>query len=161
MKTILAPIDFSKVSDAVVHEATALARAMDGRVVLLAVVQPPVVVTEYAMMIDNAGEIMAAGERNAARQLEKIEDQVKAEFVRVESIQVVGAPVANIVDQAEKCEADYIVMGSHGHTAFYDLLVGSTTHGVLMRARCPVVIVPSAQEKSPAKRIREWHGAAI
>src|SRR5688500_2985179 len=161
MKTILAPIDFSKVSDAVVHEATSLARAMDGRVVLLVVVQPPVVVTEYAMMIDNVGEIMAAGERNAARQLEKIEDQVKAEFVAVESVQVVGAPVANIVDQAEKCEADYIVMGSLGHTAFYDLLVGSTTHGVLMRARCPVVIVPSAQEKSPAKRMREWHGAAI
>ena len=52
-----------------------------------------------------------------------------------------------IVEQAEKSRADYIVMGSHGHTAFYDLLVGSTTHGVLMRAKCPVLIVPAAKEK--------------
>lgn len=152
MKTILAPIDFSKVSNAVVNEACDLARALEGRVVLLAVIQPPVVVTEYAVMIDNIAELTAAGEKNAARQLEALEEKVKSEFVNVESVQVVGAPVANILDQAEKLEANYIVMGSHGHTAFYDLLVGSTTHGVLMRAKCPVVIVPAAREKSSVKR---------
>jgi nucleotide-binding universal stress UspA family protein len=52
MKTILAPVDFSKISDAVVNEAAALARALDGRVILLTVIQPPVVVTEYAAMIE-------------------------------------------------------------------------------------------------------------
>jgi nucleotide-binding universal stress UspA family protein len=36
-------------------------------------------------------------------------------------------------------------MGSHGHNAFYDLLVGTTTHGVLRKATCPVVIVPPPQ----------------
>jgi nucleotide-binding universal stress UspA family protein len=161
MKTILAPIDFSKVSDAVVNEATFLARSTEGRVILLAVVQPPVVVTEYAVMIDNIAEITAAGEKNAVRQLEKIEEKVKADFVEVESVQVVGAPVANIIEQAEKCDADYIVMGSHGHTAFYDLLVGSTTHGVLMRAKCPVVIVPSAQDKIPVKRKSERRSTRV
>ena len=161
MKTILAPIDFSKVSNAVVNEACELARALEARVVLLAVVQPPVVVTEYAVMIDNIAELTAAGEKNAARQLEALEEKVKSEFVSVESVQVVGAPVANIIDQAEKFEANYIVMGSHGHTAFYDLLVGSTTHGVLMRAKCPVVIVPSAQEKSSVKRKIERRGAVF
>ena len=30
----------------------------------------------------------------------------------------------------------------------YDLLVGSTTHGVLLRAPCPVVIVPPKDRKS-------------
>lgn len=161
MKTILAPIDFSRVSDSVVSEATALARALEGHVVLLAVVQPPVVINEYAVMVDHMSEITAAGERNAARQLEKLEEKVKGEFVDVESVQVVGAPVPNILEQADKCHADYIVMGSHGHTAFYDLLVGSTTHGVLMRAKCPVVIVPSAQEKTPGKRKHESRKAAV
>ena len=67
-------------------------------------------------------------------------------------VQVTGAPIAHIIEQAAKYEADYIVMGSHGHTAIYDLLVGSTTHGVLMRARCPVVIVPATKPAlQPAK----------
>ena len=151
MKTILAPLDFSKVSEAVVAEATALARALDGRVVLLAVVQPPVVNYEYAAVMDNLAEITAAGERNAERRLAEIEEKLKTAGVPSESVQVVGGPIPLIIEQAVKVGADYIVMGSHGHTAFYDLLVGSTTHGVLMRAPCPVVIIPAPhQAKRPA-----------
>ncbi len=52
-----------------------------------------------------------------------------------------------ILEAARICEADYIVMGSHGHNAFYDLLVGTTTHGVMRKAPCPVVIVPTAKNK--------------
>lgn len=147
MKTILAPLDFSKVSDAVVAESIALARALSGRVVLLAVVQPPVVNYEYAAVMDNLAEITAAGERNAERRLAELEAKFKAEGVPVESVQLVGGPIPLIIEQAKKVSADYIVMGSHGHTAFYDLLVGSTTHGVLTRASCPVIIIPAPQGK--------------
>ena len=147
MKTILAPIDFSKITDAVVDEAVRLAEAIDGRLVFLAVIQPPVVMSEYAAMMDIA-ELTAAGERNAARQLEQIEQRVKPRFANTEIVRVVGSPTMHIVEQASKLDADYIVMGSHGHTAFYDLLVGSTTHGVLKHAKCPVVIVPAAKEGS-------------
>ena len=145
MKTILAPIDFSRITDAVVDEAVTLAKAVDGRVVLLAVIQPPVVMSEYAAMMDIA-ELTAAGERNAARQLERMEQKIKPRDVKAECVQAVGSPITHIVEHAAKFDADYIVMGSHGHTAFYDFLVGSTTHGVLKRARCPVVIVPAARE---------------
>ena len=47
-----------------------------------------------------------------------------------------------ILAKARSARAAYIVMGSHGHGAIYDLLVGSTTHGVLMNAPCPVLVVP-------------------
>lgn len=153
MKTILAPVDFSKISEAVVTEAAALARALDGRVVLLTVVQPPLVITEYAAMM-NVAEITAAGAKMAARELDRLEDQLKNQFIKTESVQVTGAPIAHIIEQAEKYEADYIVMGSHGHTALYDLLVGSTTHGVLMRARCPVVIVPANRPAPQPGKLR-------
>lgn len=152
MKTILAPVDFSGVSDAVVAEAAALARALDARVVLLNIVQPPVLTAEYAPLLQDIAEVTAAGEKNAARQLSKLEDKLKGEFVTVEGIHAVGAPIPHIIEQAEKVDADYIVMGSHGHTALYDLLVGSTTHGVLMRAKCPVIIVPAAQDGKPRRQ---------
>ncbi len=155
MKTILAPIDFSGITDAVVSEASTLARALNARVCLFAVVQPPIVVSEYAPLLENIEEINAAGEKNAARQLAAQEARLQAEFVTVESNYTVGSPIPLIVSQAEKCGADYIVMGSHGHTALYDLLVGSTTHGVLMRAKCPVVIVPAPKAGAVAKPRRE------
>jgi nucleotide-binding universal stress UspA family protein len=65
-------------------------------------------------------------------------------------VRLTGAPVARILDQAEQRAADYIVLGSHGHTAVYDLLVGSTAHGVLKKATCPVIIVPPSAEQRAA-----------
>lgn len=147
MKTILAAVDSSNMRDAVVAEAVALARGHDGRVVLLTVVQPPVLTSEYAPVVENFGDLIAAGEKAAATLLAHVRKTVDAAGVAVETVQVSGAPVAHILEHAAKHRADYIVMGSHGHTAFYDLLVGSTTHGVLMRANCPVVIVPPKKKR--------------
>ena len=153
MKTILAPVDFSAVSDLVVAEAANLARAFQGRVVLLSVIQPPAIVAEYAPLMQNIAEITVAGEKAAARKLGAAQQKLQADFIEAETAQLVGSPVQHILAEAERVGADYIVMGSHGHTALYDLLVGSTTHGVLMRARCPVIIVPAARiRKTPAKK---------
>lgn len=137
-------MDFSPATEAVVAEAARLAKVLPAKVVLLAVIQPPVITSEYAALMENSGEILAAGEKNAARQLAALEDKLRAQGITVEATQCVGAPIQHIVRQA--ASVDYVVMGSHGHTALYDLLVGSTTHGVLMRARCPVVIVPAASK---------------
>lgn len=160
MKTILAPIDFSPISDTVVAEATNLAKALKARVVFFSAVQPPIIVSEYAPLLENIAEINAAGEKNAQRQLTKLEQKLGTEGIAVESSYAVGAPISLIVSQAEKCAADYIVMGSHGHTALYDLLVGSTTHGVLMRATCPVMIVPAVKTGS-AKKAKKQHEAVL
>jgi nucleotide-binding universal stress UspA family protein len=145
MKTILAPVDFSGATKSVVAEAAALARTTNGRVVLLSVIQPPPMIAEYAPPLENIAEITAAGEKAAARHLAALQTDLEREGVAVDVLQFMGSPVGHILQQAAKLKADYIVMGSHGHTALYELLVGSTTHGVLMRATCPVVILPAAK----------------
>jgi nucleotide-binding universal stress UspA family protein len=147
MKTILAPVDFSDATDSIVSKAADLARALNGRVVLLSVIQPPVITSEYAPIMENMAEITAAGEKAAVKHLARLQGQFQSESIPAETVQLNGAPVPHIIEQAKKFSADYIVMGSHGHTAFYDLLVGSTTHGVLMRATCPVVIIPASKTK--------------
>jgi nucleotide-binding universal stress UspA family protein len=152
MKTILAPVDFSSVSESVVAAARDLARGFGGKVILLSIVQPPAVLAEYAPLLENIAELTATGEKNASRHLGKIEQRLRDDFVAVESVVTTGSPVPAILEQAKGCEPDYIVMGSHGHTALYDLLVGSTTHGVLLKAKCPVVIVPSAKVEGKAAR---------
>jgi nucleotide-binding universal stress UspA family protein len=152
MKTILTPVDFSEVSDDVVNAAVRLARANNARIVLLTVVQPPVFTAEYTAVMENIVEIQAIGERAAANHLKRVQTRLEKENIVAESVQFSGSPVVHIVEQAEKFDADYIVMGSHGHTAFYDLLVGSTTHGVLNRAHCPVVIVPPKERQRSSAR---------
>ena len=147
MKTILAPVDFSAVTKRVVAEATALARALDGRVVLINVSQPVVLVADYTAFLDNIAEVNDLVSKAAKRELAALKEKVETGFDRVDAIQLSGAPVPLILEQAGKLPADYIVIGSHGHTAFYDLLVGGTASGVLKRATCPVVVVPAPVRK--------------
>lgn len=53
-----------------------------------------------------------------------------------------GHPVEQIVKEAEKAEADLIVMGSHGRSALEAALLGSTTFGVIHKdTKIPVLVV--------------------
>lgn len=146
MKTILTPVDFSSATPAVVAAAASLAQSLEARVVLLSVIQPPITAPEYVLVAD-AAEITAAGERSAARNLEQLQQQLEDKGLTAETVQFVGSPVAHIVEQAIRQKADYILMGSHGHTTLYDLLIGSTTQGVLKHAHCPVIILPARKDR--------------
>ena len=141
MKTILASVDFSTASKPVVAEAVKLAQAMGARLVLLHVVHPPVV-TDSDLGYQMSAEYAAMAVVSADKFLAALQKPLRAKGVAVEAKHLVGNPGQCIVDQAETLRADYVVLGSHGHGAFYELIVGSTTSRVLRQARCPVVVVP-------------------
>ena len=147
MKTILAPIDFSAATKHVVAEAVELARATDARVVLLNVTTPVVFVSDFIDPRENSVALVEQEAHAASVRLSALEEKLEHEYMPVDAIQLSGQPVPLIVEQARNLPADYIVMGSHGHSAFYDLVAGSTTSGVMKRAPCPVVIVPVGRLK--------------
>ena len=151
MKTILVPVDFSPATRAVLSAARKLADVTGDRVVLLHVVVPPVISTDYGLTLDMMHETLVAFRKTGEQQLAHLEQELATHEVEVSSRQVDGYPSAQILDQARRLRADYIVLGSHGHTAIYDLLVGSTTHTVLQNAPCPVLIVPPAPRKKPRR----------
>ena len=147
MKTILVPVDFSPTTRAVLIAARKLADVTGDRVVLLHVVQPPIISTDYGLTLDMMQETLVAFRKTGAQQLTHLEQALADQGIEVTSRQVDGYPSAQIIDQAVRLRADYIVMGSHGHTAIYDLVVGSTAQTVIKTAPCPVVIVPPPKKK--------------
>src|SRR4051812_25477838 len=151
MTTILAPIDLSAISGEVVAHAARLARALHGRVILMTVMLEPVFVKEYAPLPENSRRVMVGNESATQRRLAALERQLARESVASKSVILRGGPARLILEQARKSKADYIVMGSHGHTAFFELIAGSTTQGVLNRARCPVVIIPAPIERARSR----------
>ena len=55
----------------------------------------------------------------------------------------VGArPAHEVVEIARRTAADLIVVGSRGHGAIGELLLGSVTYRLLHIAPCPVLVVP-------------------
>lgn len=148
MKTILTPVDFSAATARVIGAAVELAQIAPSQIVLLHVVQPPMVTSDYGLALENVQEIFAISEKAASRQLSHLADGLRKNGLSVRTVQVSGSPVPNVLETADKVKANYIVMGSHGHTALYDLIVGSTTHGILKKASCPVLVVPPKRKGS-------------
>jgi nucleotide-binding universal stress UspA family protein len=146
MKTILVPLDLSPAAVQVCNAACDLARQVGGKLVLLHVVQPPPVMLSdvYAFDAGQLAEMGSVAEKSAARSLRELDRHCAKRQVQATTVQRTGAPVPAILAKAVSSRAAYVVMGSHGHGAIYDLLVGSTTHGVLMKAPCPVLVVPPA-----------------
>jgi len=56
-----------------------------------------------------------------------------------------GDPATQIADEAERCGADLIVMGSRGHTALTGLFLGSVTSEVLSRTKLPMLILRNSR----------------
>ncbi len=150
MKTILVPLDLSSAAVHVCNAACDLARQVDARLILLHVVQPPPVVMSevYAFDAGQLTEMAAVADRSAGNSLRALERHCAKRQVRATAVKRTGAPVAAILAKAVSSWAAYIVMGSHGHSAIYDLLVGSTAHGVLMKSPCPVLVVPPSRRKA-------------
>jgi nucleotide-binding universal stress UspA family protein len=62
----------------------------------------------------------------------------------LESILVpVGLPQRLILEEAERWDADLIMMGSHGRHGIPRLLIGSVSEAVALHAECSVEVVRS------------------
>ena len=143
MKTILVPVDFSDVTTEVVETARNFAAAFEGRLVILNVAEPE---PDFVGFEAGPPAVRVATARDYKLERQRLDD-LKAKLdtggCEVTALHIQGPIVEKILHEAGEQQADLIVIGSHGHSAFYDLLVGSVTHGVIKDARCPVVVVPA------------------
>jgi nucleotide-binding universal stress UspA family protein len=65
----------------------------------------------------------------------------------VTSIKIVeGYPAQVIIDAANECAADLIVMGAQRHTMIGEVMLGSTTRKVLHTASQPVLVVKTPKD---------------
>ena len=143
MKTILVPIDFSDISARVVETARAYAQTLGARLVLLHVSEPE---PDFIGFEPGPLAVRTSVARDFKAEHRKLEDAKVAavkDGLEVLALHIQGPLVMKILEEAETHGADLIVLGSHGHGALYELLVGSVTSGVLHGAKCPVLVVPA------------------
>jgi nucleotide-binding universal stress UspA family protein len=78
--------------------------------------------------------------------LQAFSEEVKADeedqtFVTDEILIKDGAPAEIIVQTAIKQNCDLVVMGTHGHGAIADVLIGSTARRVIRQSPIPVLVI--------------------
>ena len=53
-----------------------------------------------------------------------------------------GPTVETTLKEAENLKAELIVVGTHGHGAVYDVLIGSYSADIIRTSTLPVLVVP-------------------
>jgi nucleotide-binding universal stress UspA family protein len=160
MKCILVPIDFSDVTPPVIDLARELAKALGAEIHLLHVKELTAAATPGTLGYGLAGMpelapmsgVPAPGfepmpetipeDEGQTSKLAKWQEEIAQDGIKVSLHRPTGTVAEEILNQADALNADMIVMGRHGHGAMYNLLVGSTTKGVLKHSTRPVLLVP-------------------
>jgi len=143
MKTIVVAIDFSAVTADVLERAAELGKGLSAAVWLVHVAAPDPDFVGYDAGPTTVRDQVAHEMRDTHRRVQDEADALRARGVNATALQVQGPTVETILHEAERLHADVIVLGSHGHSALHRALLGSISEGVLHRAACPVLIVPS------------------
>lgn len=145
MKTLLAAIDLSEASQSVLHTSVSLARQLGARLDVIYVVEP--IVTNVPIgaamdVIEVAPPINSMTDINTKSELLRKRVEPLASGIEFSSEAIPGMPADEIIDRAKTSNADFIILGSHGHGALYHLFAGSVVTAVLKLSEVPVIVVP-------------------
>jgi nucleotide-binding universal stress UspA family protein len=139
IQRILVPVVLTDTSRHVMHQAAWLARRFHAETILLHVVPP---LSYPAGALESGDEITARDlhARIVQRAQMDLDRALPPEFdgIAVTRVLLRGDPAQEIVKTARDRSADLIVMSTHGHGAFYRMLLGSDTAKVLHESHCPV-----------------------
>lgn len=140
---VLAAVDFSAVTQQVIAVLGRIAAVLPARVFLVHVAPPEPAFVGYGAGPDLVREQVAAELRALHRQLQALADRLRAGGIEATALLLQGPTVDTLIAESGKRQAGLIVLGSHGHGAMYDLLVGSVAEGVVKRSTVPVLLVPA------------------
>ncbi len=84
--------------------------------------------------------VLVVSEKGGPALLDEARAYLEPHDLPVEYVARTGDPSEAIVEYAEECQADLLVMGAYGHTKVRELVVGSTTTYAMNHAPCPLLL---------------------
>ncbi|MBN2643885.1 MAG: universal stress protein [Desulfuromonadaceae bacterium] len=152
---ILVPMDLSPNSIQAFKHAIMLARHNDSRLHLLHVIpEVDAAMRSYieAMLVKGSLDRFEHGHEDKAR--ETLQDELKSfaareladhpeDLNRIDTFEVLhGNPITQILQTAERVDADVVVMGAHSKGQLEYAFLGRTAEKVLRKSVRPVLVIP-------------------
>ena len=153
---IMVPVDGSPFSEAAVSEIASRPWPAASEVRVITAFQVPMIPTPEVWAVSD--EYLPSLERLAREQAQAVVDAATARLasaleqsVSVSGRVLEGPPREVILDEADRWQADLIVMGSHGYGAWRGFLLGSVSRAVVSQAKCSVEVVHYRKDQVNAK----------
>lgn len=143
LRSLVVATDFSPAADRALDHAVDLARRHEASLVLV----------HAACCLEEPSESPAEEWRvTGTDELERRVGQLRTFGLTVRGACGLGSPAKLILDEAERAEADLILVGAHGRAGWRHFLLGSTCRRVIEHATCPVLAIHENDALWPAGR---------
>jgi nucleotide-binding universal stress UspA family protein len=137
---ILVPVDFEPQSLIALEQSYNLARLLPANIVLLYVYDPPAGIKSL-FSASHDEEVM----KKLQEKLAELSSKVRAETgLQVTTILETGRVYSKILEEADKIQAQFIIMGTHSQPEPSDGsigVMGANSSRVLRSAKCPVITI--------------------
>jgi nucleotide-binding universal stress UspA family protein len=139
---ILVAVDLSDATGKIIEVAEYLAKATQGNVRVLHVAEAEPDFVGYDAGPDVVRDQLAKEFREEHRGVQAHADSLREAGVEAKALLIKGPIVETVLSEAKRFGAEVLIVGSHGFGALYDLLVGSSSRGILKDTKIPVLVVP-------------------
>ena len=149
MHSILVPTDFSENTRTALNYAIDIANQFSCKLILFNTYK----LSHRAGMFIGVEQLMREESREQmAELLKNTRQRIKSE-AKLEGKVAKGEAVSTIIRAAQKLEVSMIVMGTQGASGLKEVFIGSTTNGVMVGSKTPVLVVPSEFDYRPLQTI--------
>ena len=129
--------------------AVEMAEAFDAELHLLHVIEPEPTYTAYGFTPDEFPAVQAFHEETRTRASKKL-DELSEKVAAGGKVTPVthlgdGSPRQLLEEKAKELDADFLVLGSHGHGVMASLILGSVADGMVRKALVPTLVVPAGK----------------
>jgi nucleotide-binding universal stress UspA family protein len=140
---ILVAIDLSESTDKIINKARELAMPHAAQVWLLHVAAPEPDFVGLSVGPQSERDALAEKFHREHSELQALADQLREQGLDTTALLVQGPTIETLLHEITTLSADLVVVGSHGKGAMHQLLVGSVSEGVLRKAGCPILVIPT------------------
>lgn len=142
-RNIIALVDFSSVTDDILRAVSDLATRYGAKCWLLHIAAPDPDFVGYDVGPQYIRDSRASVLREEHQKLMAYKNDMTSKGIECEALLVQGPLYKTIEFEMEKLEADLVVLGSHGRSMFYEVLVGSVCEYLLRTSKVPLMVIPA------------------
>ncbi len=161
MKKMLVALDFGQLTKVVIEQAKLMALESQAEVCIVHTEEPPAVpmgvganyilfpvnIETEDVYVGNLKEVKEQEEKRTRSRLNEIKSYLEQSAIKTQAVQLSGDIAEMILTQAEKFEADIILVGAHDHGPLYHLFFGSVRESLVRSAKCPILVIPESMDK--------------
>ncbi|WP_088328996.1 universal stress protein [Lacimicrobium sp. SS2-24] len=139
--SLVVAIDFSSGTSALIDAVADMAKPSES-VYLVHVEEPDPDFVGFEPGPESVKQHLVDKHDEAKRKLTELANNLSRTDIKANIAILRGQTAKEIIAKADAEQARMIILGSHGHGALYDLLVGSVAEYVIRSCSLPVLLVP-------------------